>query len=671
MDTNRFKKYVKMIKIGKHLPDSIYLHKSAINTLPDQLLGFLEKTIIKTELKAVQWNIIKIFKRDFKISLLDYPEFYTEAFPSLTCSHSIGLHDITIKRIQYKNSKNPPILHRKETLLDPKNLLIPEYKKLTEQAENEDLFENKRIIGFKNGWEKILKEKGLTVHGHSIVKENASNNNEIERHKTAIDRYSLSTPVQSLYRHNYLNGEYTFFDYGCGKGDDLNIVTELGMSAAGWDPVYRSDGKIKKADIVNLGFVINIIESPTERTHTLKKAYSLSTKILVASVMLGSESIISKFKKYGDGVITSRKTFQKYYTQNDFRQYLEDSLGESPIAVGPGLFYIFRDKIEEQQFLINRQRQRKNWKKISYTDSPDRLKIKQKTFYARHKDLLDDFWDNCLEFGRLPLNSEYKKSEQLRAICGSHQKAFMLIIEIHDKLDFETAESDRRKDLLVHFSLSLFSRRKPYNTMPKVLQKDIKYFFSKYTDAMQEATDLLFSVGNTETIKAECQKAYAMLDSGRMEGDHSWTIHIDSINQLSPILRTYIGCATQLYGDLYEVDLLKIHMQSNKVSLMRYDDFEGKPLPLLRDRIKINLREQRIDFYTYGDKFKPPPLYIKSQFIEDGYPHYDAQLSFDKKISSFDWLDLRGFGPTIDELEDNLSQNNLQISIFDIVNDSP
>lgn len=655
MDKQAYLKTVKTIKIGKHLPDAVYLHKSTLGCLPASLINLLEKKLTELEFENIEWNLIKFLKRDFKLSLLNYPAFYTDAFPPLESSYSIDLEKSSYKRIQYKNSKNPPILHRKETLLDSSDPLIPEYKQLTEQAENEGLFENKRIIGFKQKWEGILKEKGLSVIGHKIIKSDSEN--IIERHKTAIDRYSLSTPVQSLYRHNYLNSDYTFFDYGCGKGDDINIVKELGVDAAGWDPVYRTDAKIQKADIVNLGFVINIIESPRERTQTLKKAYNLSKKVLVASVMLGSEAITSKFEKYGDGVVTSRNTFQKYYTQSEFREYLEESLGDSAIAVGPGLFYVFKDKIEEQQFLIDRQRRRKNWKKISYTDSPDRLKIKQEAFYARHKEIIDDFWDVCLEFGRLPLNSEYKKSEKIRAICGSHQKAFTLAAEIHDKTNFQQAESERRKDLLVHFALGLFSRRKPYKEMPRVLQKDIKHFFTKYTDAIQESTDLLFSVGKTETIKSECQKAYENLKTGRMDRDHSWTLHIDYINQLSPILRTYIGCATQLYGDLYEVDLIKIHMQSNKVSLMRYDDFENTPLPLLMERIKINLREQRIYFYTYGDKFKPQPLYIKSQYIEDGYPHYEKQLSFDEKLSSFEWLDLSGFGPTIDVLKEDLENH--------------
>ena len=664
MDANHFREYVKLIKTGKHLPNAIYLHKTAINTIPDQLIDFLKIIIVRPELKTIPWNIIKFFKRDYKISLLDYPKFYTEAFPCLACSHSIDLHDLTFKRIQYRQSKNPPILHRKETLLKPNDPLMSEYRKLTNQAENEGLFENNRIIGFKNNWEKILEKKGLMVSDHQIIKNNSFN--KIKRHRTAIDRHSLSTPAQSLYRHNYLNGDFTFFDYGCGKGDDLNLIKEIGVDASGWDPVYRKETKLQKADIVNLGFVVNVIESPSERTQTLKKAYNLSKKFLVASVMLGGEAITSKFKKYGDGVITSRNTFQKYYTQNEFREYLESSLEESAIAVGPGLFYVFRDKIEEQQFLIGRQRKRKNWKKISYTDSPDRLKIKQMALYARHKELIDDFWNTCLEFGRLPSNSEYRKTEELRLICGSHQKAFTLAAEIHGRASFEKAESERRKDLLVHFALGLFNRRKPYKEMPKVLQKDIKYFFNKYTDAIKESTDLLFSVGNAETIKSECQKAHEKLKTGRMTGSHSWTLHIDYITQLSPTLRTYIGCATNLYGDLYEVDLIKIHMRSNKVSLMKYDDFKGKPLPLLMERAKINLREQRIDFYTYGDKFKPQPLYLKSHYIERSFPNYNAQIAFDEKLSSFNWLDLSGYGPTIDEFEENLSQMNIFIHEFTI-----
>lgn len=248
MEYSEYKNTIDLIKIGKHLPDSIYLHESSLKLIHPSLSALIELILPKYNIGNNKWNVIKFYKNAFKISLLDYPDFYNNAFPSLKCSHIIDFETSTYKKRQYNSSKNPPILHRKETLLDPSDPLIPIYQKLTAQAENEGLFEKKRIIGFRNNWEKILKEKGLLVVDHKIVKEDIPVN-EIQRHKTAIDRYSLSTPVQSLYRHNYLNGGYTFFDYGCGKGDDLNIVKELGVTASGWDPMYRIEGEVQKADM--------------------------------------------------------------------------------------------------------------------------------------------------------------------------------------------------------------------------------------------------------------------------------------------------------------------------------------------------------------------------------------------------------------------------------------
>ena len=339
-----YKNCIKQIKIGKQLPDAVYIHDTALKRIPNSLLFFLNQTIKNQKLETATWNIIKFFKRDFKLSLLYYPDFFGDPFPSLKISYTIDLKKNTYKKIQYKSSKNPPILHRKELFLINSHPAILDFKKITTRAEKAGLFENKKIIGFKNNWKKLLNKKGFIIQDNTLTKiDNEAVSSKIDRHKTAIDRNSLSTPVQSLYRHNYLNGKYTLFDYGCGKGDDLNILKGHDIPATGWDPIYYPDEAIKSADIINLGFVINIIESPDERNATLKKTYKLAKKILVVSVMLGSETITKKYKNYGDGVVTSRNTFQKYYTQNEFRQYLENTLSESSIAVGPGLFYIFKD----------------------------------------------------------------------------------------------------------------------------------------------------------------------------------------------------------------------------------------------------------------------------------------------------------------------------------------
>ena len=79
------------------------------------------------------------------------------------------------------------------------------------------------------------------------------------------------------------------------------------------------------------------------------------------------------------------------------------------------------------------------------------------------------------------------------------------------------------------------------------------------------------------------------------------------------VLRIYIGCATQLYGDIENFDLIKAHIRSGKVSLMRYDDW-NKDEPLLLERIKIKLRELDIDFFEYRGEFSPAPLLNKERY---------------------------------------------------------
>ena len=58
-------------------------------------------------------------------------------------------------------------------------------------------------------------------------------------------------------------------------------------------------------------------------------------------------------------------------------------------------------------------------------------------------------------------------------------------------------------------------------------------------------------------------------------------------------MRIYVGCALALFGDLGAVDLIKVHLQSSKVTFLLYDNFqEGQP-PLLVERIKVDLARLR------------------------------------------------------------------------------
>jgi DNA phosphorothioation-associated putative methyltransferase len=64
----------------------------------------------------------------------------------------------------------------------------------------------------------------------------------------------------------------------------------MGLEANGWDPIHNSSAQKAEADIVNLGFVLNVIEDQIERTSVLKEAYDLSKKLLVVSSMITNSS---------------------------------------------------------------------------------------------------------------------------------------------------------------------------------------------------------------------------------------------------------------------------------------------------------------------------------------------------------------------------------------------
>lgn len=45
---------------------------------------------------------------------------------------------------------------------------------------------------------------------------------------------------------------------------------------------------------------------------------------------------------YGDGVITSRNTFQKYYEQEELKIYIDQVLSVDAIPVALGIYFVFR-----------------------------------------------------------------------------------------------------------------------------------------------------------------------------------------------------------------------------------------------------------------------------------------------------------------------------------------
>lgn len=676
---------------GKTVGQRNYFHVEAGPLLDAGLATrLLEAERLAGVRRLAHYNLIRVDADGSHVALLHYPGFFDEPFPVLRESWRVDLANGTVGYRSHADSLNPPILHRKELLLPADHPRRAEYAALTAAAESIGLFDQPTRIGYQRQWLALVREKGYRIVGHILVPLGNDDTGESEsgtpspfagegwregierlpqtgwlaaRQLTALTRQGFSAPMQTLARYGFLDGRFSLFDYGCGRGDDVRGLTENGLSAAGWDPYHAPDQPIRPADIVNLGFVVNVIEDFDERLEALTRAWSLATRLLVVSVMLANQNE-PRGRQFRDGILTQRGTFQKYYTQGEVKAFVEAALDQEPIPVAPGVLYVFRDKDAEQRFLVERYRSRRYplpRPTPPAREHPERSRRDRATErYAEYREPLERLWNQCLALGRWPDPDEVENPAPLIAGFGSIGRALRFIEARKNPADLARARTARIADLQVYLALIQFDRRKPHARLERGLQRDIKAFFGDYATAQSAARNLLFQIADVDAIAQACREA-AECGLGWLEEGRSLQLHASLVERLPPLPRVYIGCAAALYGDWRHADLVKIHITSGKLSLLRYDDFAGQPLPRLIERVKIRLREQNIDYFAYGDRYEPPFLYHKSRYIHEEFPCYPEQLAFEAALEGLGLFDLSGHGPPPAELLDTLARHRWTI----------
>ena len=672
--------------IGKHTRTAFYIHVSQLSTLSKDVQESIVKSLDKAGLgEDSEFNVIKISHDLSSISFLNYPDFFSKGFPVLEHSWHVDLKLNTCSFRTYANSMNPPILHRKELLLSSDHPEIDQFQKLTQEAENLNLFNDPSRIGFLNQWTTLIRSKGYRVEDHQFVpievdegteSDNSNKDNEFEklseldtevqRHKTALVRYGFSLPMLSLMRFGFLDGRYSVFDYGCGRGDDLRGLIENNIDAHGWDPHFKKDHPKIESDIVNLGFVLNVIEDFKERVEAMQGAYSLARGLLVIAVIIENNNS-SLGKTFRDGIITKKETFQKYFTPNEIKDFVEENLQEEVVAVAPGVYFVFKDKIIEQDFLLNRVRSSSSYYR-KRLNLPPRLTRKERddAKYAQHKELLDSLWNEWIDLGRDPIATEVKNVNFLKKEFGTLGKALRFLRSQKDEQVLKKAYEIKKNDLLVFLALEMFKQRTAFSDMSASFQRDIKVFFGNITNARNSAQDLLFQIADYEEIELKCEQASSE-GLGLIRPKKSLQLHTSLVERLPALLRVYVGCATVLYGDVTSADLVKIHIQSGKISLMRYDDFAGKAIPQLLERVKIDFRKQKLELFEYGDEYQPQNLYQKSIYMNEEMFGYAEQCTFDELLEEIILFDFREYGPGPKEFLYELEKKRWQVEGLSLV----
>jgi DNA phosphorothioation-associated putative methyltransferase len=429
---------------------------------------------------------------------------------------------------------------------------------------------------------------------------------EVARHRAAMTRIELSRPVRLAIESGIITPATTIFDYGCGMGGDVTRLQSAGYICAGWDPYYFPDVELKSADIVNLSYIINVIEDPAERDRALLQAWELTGKVLIVAAQI----LVNELRgvlAFSDGILTKRNTFQKYYQQAELKAYIDRLLTVDAIPIGLGIFLVFRDDSQAESFRAARLYARL---------TTPRVRIESKRF-EDYQAQLAPLMEFVSQRGRIPIKGELAQEAEINQEFGTLKRAFQIVLTATDEADWDAIAYQRSLDLQVYLALAQFGQRRSLRKLSTAMRSDIKAFFGSYDEACEVADRLLFKIGAPGVIKQACQQSKI----GKLLPAALY-VHISALNELDPKLRLYEGCASRNIGGTEDANIIKFHPDKPCISYLYYPDFDTVAHPALAWSMLIDLRDLSVRFRDYSEQDNLPILHRKETFLSQNHPLY-------------------------------------------------
>ena len=162
-------------KSGKTVRGNLYFHISAIDEVNITDAALLTRAVEITEINpGHDFNLVKISRERVRVSLLYYPRFFEDPFPSLNQSFTVDVTSQTFRRRSYDSHTNPPILHRKELVLPFWHPSRPLFASLTKALDARGIVPVGPGLGFKTQWNSHLENSGVLILDHNVI-DRASN----------------------------------------------------------------------------------------------------------------------------------------------------------------------------------------------------------------------------------------------------------------------------------------------------------------------------------------------------------------------------------------------------------------------------------------------------------------------------------------------------------------
>jgi DNA phosphorothioation-associated putative methyltransferase len=402
---------------------------------------------------------------------------------------------------------------------------------------------------------------------------------------------------------------------------------------------------------VNLGFVLNVVEDRHERAETLRAAWSFARRALVVGVMVIGKADLTALRPYRDGHLTSRGTFQKYFGQQELRDFIEEALGEAPLALGPGVFAVFRDKELEQEVLFRRQSRAVVRPLGMRPPERDRARAAapRPAVVERIRAELEKLWASMLQRGRALDAEEFPSGlrERLQAAKVAPARATGLCLsDLFDQADLAAAAAGRREDILVRFAMLMFPGAPRYATLARSIQRDVRVLFGSHAAALEEARRLMFTAGKPEAIQQGVDAAISA-GLGAMRDGETFRLAVPMLDRLPPLVRLRVLCGGLLRGGVEGADFIDLKLASPRLTFIQCVDASAR-LPVVSETTRVDLGRARVTV----DRPDGMVLYLKGNLLPLDAPEREEQLEFDSKLLASGIVTPDGKGPRLAQLRE-------------------